>query len=168
MISRNGGLAVYDTELNITFLANANLALTETFELPTNPNDPRLGGSGDNPNYIHTNGSTTHTVAENYIQEMNLFGINGYLGVNTWRLPTSMDPDPTCTGGDPINGLTGCSGGELGHLALIDFNNDINHPDRTDLFTERAEGQVFRCHILHLMNNYQTNNIFSLSNHITA
>jgi len=141
LISRNNGLAVYDTTLDVTWLSNANLALTESFGLPTDPYDPRLGGRGADPNYIQSNGSTTHQVSNQFINEMNGFNSgSGYLGVNTWRLPTSIDPDPSCTSGDPINGMHDCTGSELGHLALIDFNNDLNHPDRINLFTDFTSG----------------------------
>lgn len=68
--SRLGGLAVYDTDRNITWLANANLAVTETF-----------GVSGINAN----NGTMNWYTAQSWIGAMNT---SNYLGYHDWRLPT--------------------------------------------------------------------------------
>ena len=70
--SRLDGLAVYDTDLNITWLANANLATTNTFGVP--------GVSGD--------GSMNWFTAQNWIGAMNT---TNYLGYSNWRLPTAID-----------------------------------------------------------------------------
>jgi hypothetical protein len=67
--SRLGGQAYYDTGLNVTWLANANLAATNTF-----------GVSG-----ILADGSMNWTTAKNWIGAMNTAN---YLGYSDWRLPT--------------------------------------------------------------------------------
>lgn len=126
LLSRLSGQAIYDTVLDVTWLANANLALTETFGLPTQ-ND-YIGAS---PEYIDTRfGTTTYTVAAAYVSQMNAYsGGSGYLGVNTWRLPWTPQTDPTCQGSDPYNGYDGCTGSELGHLFLVEFGGSLSDPD---------------------------------------
>ena len=72
LISRLGGQAYYDTVLDITWLANANLAASNTF-----------GVSG-----ISTDGKmtwNTATGAGGWIEGMNNVS---YLGFSDWRLPT--------------------------------------------------------------------------------
>ncbi len=72
-VSIGGGTnnAVYDDILNITWLANANLA-----------DDMDFGVSG-----INTSGSMNWHKANEWITAMNNDGTNGYLGVKTWRQP---------------------------------------------------------------------------------
>jgi hypothetical protein len=102
LLSRAGGQAYYDTDLNVTWLADANLAATNTF-----------GVGGINP----VNGQMTWDVAENWITAVNSAT---YLGVNSWRLPVTSQPDPTCSNQNvfipPQGSGTGCTGSEMGHL----------------------------------------------------
>jgi hypothetical protein len=84
--SRLAGQAYYDTDLNITWLANANLAVTNTF-----------GVSG-----INANGTMDWNTAQAWIAAMNTAN---YLGASNWRLPTVTDTgapgcDFTYTGTD--------------------------------------------------------------------
>jgi hypothetical protein len=76
LVERAGGLAFYDTVLNVTWLANANLAQTETF-----------GVEG-----IKESGFMTRDKSFEWIAAMNTAS---YLGVNDWRLPTWTDSGPT-------------------------------------------------------------------------
>ena len=69
LLSRAGGQAYYDDVLNITWLADANLADTNDF-----------GVAG-----INANGTMTWDKAQEWIGAMNTAN---YLGTNTWRLPT--------------------------------------------------------------------------------
>lgn len=65
--------AVYDDVLDITWLANANLAASNTF------------GVSD----INASGSMNWNTAESYMAAMNATNTGaGYLGVNTWRQST--------------------------------------------------------------------------------
>ncbi len=83
--ARLGGQAVYDTDRNITWLANANLALS---------NDFGIGYISINP----SSGTMSLATAQAYIAAMNAVeGGQGYLGVNQWRLPDTVTPDTTCT-----------------------------------------------------------------------
>lgn len=108
LVSRLNGQAVYDTDLNITWLTNANLAATNTFGLPTNVDlggIPGLVTTGGSYIYIDHAGDTDGTMtwggALHWVAAMNA---SNYLGYSDWRLPTTSD---VCTG---------CAGGEMGHL----------------------------------------------------
>lgn len=70
--SRLGGLAYYDTVLDITWLANANLAATDDF-----------GVAG-----IDSNGRMYQSTSIAWIAALNADGGTGYLGYDDWRLPT--------------------------------------------------------------------------------
>ena len=86
LTSALGGQVVNDTEFGITWLADANLAASNTF-----------GVTG-----INTNGTMNWNTAQSWIGGMNTAN---YLGFNDWRLPTS----DTCFGYN-------CTGSEMGHL----------------------------------------------------
>jgi len=94
MESRLGGQAVYDTDRNITWLADANLAASNTFG---------VGG-------IREDGVMNWATANSWIGAMNTAN---YLGYHDWRLPDTPQPDATC--GSQGSGY-GCTGSELGHL----------------------------------------------------
>lgn len=87
--------AYYDTNLNITWLKDANLAASNTFGLPYEtdlghyPND--VTGSSYSE-IIFNNGTMTYGAALHWIDAMNT---TSYLGYNDWRLPTVL----------PINGI---------------------------------------------------------------
>jgi len=98
LVSRLGGQAVYDTDRNITWLADANLAASNTF-----------GVTG-----IAVNGTMTWAKANEWIAAMNTAN---YLGYSDWRLPTTLQPDPSC--GSQIGGVSfgySCTGSDMGHL----------------------------------------------------
>lgn len=103
--SRLDGLAVYDTDLNITWLANANLAANNTF-----------GMSG-----IDQTGLMSWDTAQTWIGAMNTAN---YLGYNNWMLPTTLQPDASCgfqSGGS--NG-PGCTGSQMGHLFYSELGGE--------------------------------------------
>lgn len=85
--------AYYDTTLNITWLANANLAQTNTF-----------GVSG-----INGLGRMEWATANAWIAGMNSAS---YLGISTWRLPKMFDiGNNGCT----VNSLASYNGGDCGY-----------------------------------------------------
>ncbi len=86
MTSTLGGQVVYDATTNLSWIANANLATSNTF-----------GVSG-----IGTNGSMNWSTAQNWIAAMDA---SNYLGYSDWRLPTS----DTCGGNN-------CTSSEMGNL----------------------------------------------------
>jgi uncharacterized protein (TIGR03437 family) len=84
-----GGQTVYDPVTNVTWLANANLAATNTFGLPpcNNPTSPAL--------CVNQDGAMTLASANQFIANMNSYNGSGYLGQTNWELPPI---DQSCTG----------------------------------------------------------------------
>src|SRR5579863_528841 len=78
LVASPDGQTVYDTEADITWLANANLAAFKTF-----------GVDGVNPD-----GSMEWTVAQNWVAALNAAR---YLGSSQWSLPTTQMPDEGCS-----------------------------------------------------------------------
>lgn len=90
LIDRGGGL-IYDNDLNITWLADANYAKTSGFD---------------------TNGLMNWADANAWAAGL-VFG-----GFSDWRLPTTLQPDASCSSKDG-NGFSfgnNCTGSEMGHL----------------------------------------------------
>ena len=81
-----GGQTVYDPVANVTWLANANLAATNTFGLPPckDPGNPKL--------CVNQDGAMNWDSADQFITNMN--SGTGYLGQKNWQLPPV---DPNCT-----------------------------------------------------------------------
>jgi len=113
LVSRLGGQAVYDTDLDLTWLANANLAQTNTFGVPG----------------INASGTMTWDTANSFIDAMN---VANYLGFSGWRLPPTLQPDATCGQHDGVGDSFGpnCTGSEMGHLFYTELGGvsgqDIN------------------------------------------
>jgi len=90
--------AYYDDVLDVTWLANANLAKSNIFDLTYSVN------LGDHPDdiggfmmqeKIFTNGIMNYGAALHYIDAMNRADSGaGYLGVTNWRMPTMQDTGP--------------------------------------------------------------------------
>ncbi len=80
-----GGQTVYDPNANVTWLANANLAASNTFGLPPcqPPGKPQICVSQD--------GAMNFNSAGQFIQNMNTAA---YLGQSNWQIPTV---DPSCS-----------------------------------------------------------------------
>jgi hypothetical protein len=102
LISRLNGEAVYDTDLNITWIANANLAASNTFGVTSGI---ILTGSAA--------GQMCWTTAQNWIAGMNAANYSGY---NDWRLPTTLTSDPSCSASQANAIGSNCTGSEMGHL----------------------------------------------------
>ena len=126
LISKLGGQVVYDSDLAITWIADANLAATNTFGLPVGedlpPHEDGAGAVGG----INSNGGTSSWgAALHWIDAMNAAN---YLGFNKWRLPTTAVPDASCQIG--TLGFN-CTGSEMGHL----FYEEIGATAGTPLLT---------------------------------
>jgi hypothetical protein len=112
-----GGATVYDPVTNVTWLANANLAGSNTFGLPycTNPTTPAV--------CVNVDGSTTLAGATQFIANMNAAS---YLGQTKWQLPTIGQ---SCTGfgcsanDDPLTELY------YGQLALTQGTPVVSAPN---------------------------------------
>jgi len=89
-----GGQTIFDPVTNITWLANANLAATNTFGLQTctDPTTPAICVAPD--------GAMTFASAAQFVANLNTFGGAGYLGRTDWQLPTidSNCPGYSCAG----------------------------------------------------------------------
>ena len=100
--------AYYDTALNVTWLADANLAATNSFGVAGICTGP------DTPGCAMTPGDMNWFVAQDWIAAMN---DAGYLGASNWRLP-SMDVNVDgvvriCNG----TSATLCRDNEFGYMA---------------------------------------------------
>jgi uncharacterized protein (TIGR03437 family) len=82
-----GGQTVYDPIGIVTWLANANLAATNTFGLPI-CTDPTISSI-----CVAQDGSMNLAGAMQFIANMNAYNGVGYLGQTTWELPPS---NPSC------------------------------------------------------------------------
>lgn len=98
LVPSAGGQAVYDTEKNLSWIANANLGATQTF-----------GVAGINPD-----GSMSWDTAKRWIAAMNAAR---YLGSARWRMPATQLPDRGCSQ-RPKSAAFGynCTGSEMGYL----------------------------------------------------
>jgi len=98
LVAGSNGETVYDTVQNVTWLANANLAATQTF------------GVAD----INPDGSMSWTTAQAWIAAMNAAH---YLGTSQWSLPATKLPDATCSQNPKSASFgLGCTGSEMGGL----------------------------------------------------
>jgi hypothetical protein len=122
LVAIDGGLAVYDTALNISWLANANLATTKTF-----------GITGINPD-----GSMSYTTAQSWVAAMKAAN---YLGSNQWSLPTTGAPDSSCSQGTAAQAFGyNCTGSMMGHL----FNQQLGGvPGSTIQLAHNASYSLF-------------------------
>jgi hypothetical protein len=96
LIDRGNGL-IFDTDLNITWIADANLAASNTF-----------GAGGIGPD-----GRMNWNETRSWIAAMNSAE---YLGFSAWRMPAGLNQDGT----GPCRGYN-CTGSEMGHLFYVEF-----------------------------------------------
>ncbi len=106
LVSTLGGLAVYDSDRDISWLANANANAT----------------AGDD-GFSTTDGRMTWDNANAWAASLSVGGVTG------WRLPTALNADGT----GPCNGFN-CTGSEMGHLfynelGVTKFNSILSSVD---------------------------------------
>jgi hypothetical protein len=97
------GQTVYDPSLNVTWLADGNLAGKETFGVAN----------------INRDGSMDYATAVRWVEALNKADNGaGYLGHNNWQLPTAPAEDASCarTGRHEESFGFNCSGSALGAL----------------------------------------------------
>lgn len=119
LITSLGGQGVYDSDRNITWLANANLAATETFGV-SGIYSRTLGASG-----ITISGFMSWDTAQSWIAAMNNAN---YLGFSDWRLPTVTDTgtqgcEQMAYGGTDCGYNVDTATGELAHLYYDELGN---------------------------------------------
>jgi len=101
LVPAAGGQMVYDRLQNVTWLANANLAATQTF-----------GVAG-----VNRSGSMDYATAVRWVAAMNAYNHGtGYLGHNNWTLPTTPAADNTCSSHHVNSFGFNCSNSALGSL----------------------------------------------------
>jgi hypothetical protein len=118
LLSRAGGQAYYDDVLNITWMADTNLAASNSFGVTgicTNDDpDPCYYGAG----------RMTWYIAQSWIGAMNTAN---YLGTNTWRLPNIVDTGaPGCNwerSGTDCGINVDLSTGEMAHMFTSTLGN---------------------------------------------
>jgi hypothetical protein len=99
LVSRGAGM-VYDSDQNVTWLSNPNLAAASIYD------------DGDSP----VDGRMTLASALAWVDALD-FG-----GYSDWRLPTAPMRDATCSlDNTAVNYGYGCLGNELGHLFYVEF-----------------------------------------------
>jgi len=133
--SRLGGQAVYDTNLNITWLADANFAATNSLDV-----------SG-----IRPDGSMTWFTAQSWIAGINT---SNYLGYNDWRLPSTNPVNGSFNYFYSVNGNTdvgynisapgslhsGSTASELAYMYYVNLGNKA--PYNTDGSPQIGSGLV--------------------------
>ena len=130
--------AVYDTDLDITWLANANYAATELTDERVDEiiENNTLVFSDFHPTDNHILHRTDFQKVDGvYTGRMKWWGAMAWVdqvsfgGHDDWRLTFTMVPDGTCTELDGITQRTdsrgyNCSGSEMGHLFYIEFDGE--------------------------------------------
>jgi hypothetical protein len=118
LVNRGGGM-VYDTTLNLTWLADMNYAKTSGYAA-----SGVAPGSVYDTNTIWTDGRMGWGAANTWANNLS------YGGFDDWRLPTLNSGDTSCSNNfNPGGGFpnqyygTNCTGGEMSHLFVADLGN---------------------------------------------
>lgn len=110
--SPNSFEAYYDTDLNITWLADANYANTSGYDA--------VGYTG----YM---GSMSWADANTWAANLSFTDAVNNITYDNWRLPTTLQPDSSC--GDQSGSFSfgsGCTGSEMGHLFYSELGGTAN------------------------------------------
>lgn len=111
LIDRGGGL-IYDTDLNITWLADANYAYTSGYDTQD-----------------AMDGLMTHAFAMAWADQLT------YGGFTEWRLPTTLQPDGTCANQYNFgSGGWNCTGSEMGHLFYNELGGVAGNGTNIEIF----------------------------------
>jgi hypothetical protein len=102
LIDRGGGL-IYDTDLNITWLSDANYGAGSIYD----------NGTATRPST--TDGRMTWQNALDWAADLTYYDSMRGVTYSDWRLPTTLQPDPSCSTAPTLQGYN-CSGSEMGHL----------------------------------------------------
>lgn len=110
LVDRGGGL-IYDSDRNITWLANANYG----------------AGSDFDDGFSNSDGLMSWQSAVNWAAGLSYFDSVRQLTYTDWRLPATAAPDNSCTIPPPAFG-TGCTGSELGHVYTTELGGAVTNP----------------------------------------
>lgn len=97
LYDRGGGL-VYDSDLNITWLADANYAKTSGYD---------------------ADGSMTWLEAMTWVADLS------YGGHSDWYLPTTVQPDASCSDQSGESSGHFCTGSAMGHLFYDELGGEV-------------------------------------------
>jgi hypothetical protein len=114
LIDRGGGF-IYDDVLDVTWLQDANLAHIQRFGLPS-----KGPGDGTHAFGITGDGSMNFDTASHWLVAMNAAS---YLGYSDWRLPTTLEPDLSCSAQGTRSSGFNCTGSEMGSLYYVSLGN---------------------------------------------
>lgn len=117
LVSVLSGQAVYDSDLDATWISDGNLVVSNNFGVSVGT----------------ASGQMIYSDALIYINAMNAAN---YLGFNDWRLPATPDSDPGCSGS---NIGFNCTGSELGHLFYDEFGVSAGADVSTGIPSELAK-----------------------------
>lgn len=120
LYDRGDGM-IYDSVLNITWLQDANYAVSSGWAASHDTGHPNIG-----PQYIQSNGRMGQEAAVNWADQL-MYG-----GFDDWRLPT--------IGANPITGYN--SGGELGYMFYVNLGNKILPTSVSASFIDAATGKI--------------------------
>jgi hypothetical protein len=114
LIDRGGGL-IYDSDRDITWLADANAG----------------AGSAFDDGFLATDGLMTWQSAVDWAAGFSYFDSERNVTLDDWRLPTTVQPDPACSqqeGGGQFSAGANCTGSELGHLFYVELGGTAMNP----------------------------------------
>lgn len=98
LLIRLGGQAVYDTDRNLTWLADANA----------------IAGTAFDDGFSASDGLVTWASAVAWADSLDIGGFTD------WRLPATLVPDSSCAY-DELGGNVGCTGSDMGHLFYMEL-----------------------------------------------
>jgi hypothetical protein len=135
LVDRGGGL-IYDTDLDITWLADANYAFTSGYDQQD-----------------FSDGLMTYAYAMAWADQLT------YGGFTDWRLPSTLQPDATCANQYSFgSGQFNCTGSEMGHLFYTELGgvagNGSLHNANYDLFTNLTYDQYWSSTPVSTLANY--------------
>ncbi len=106
-----GGQTVVDSQ-GVTLLANADLAATMSFGMPT------CSAANGYTQCVNANGSMDYSSAQLWVSKMNNYQGTGYLGHDNWQLPATQTTTAGCsgTGTNDASFAYGCAGSALGSI----------------------------------------------------
>lgn len=118
--------AYYDTDLDITWLADANYAKTSGY---------------------HADGNMYWADANTWAVNLSLVDAVNNLTYDNWRLPTTLQPDASC--GTQAGGSSygyGCTGSEMGHLFYSELGGTAGQSILTNSDSDLAKFTNFQAH----------------------
>lgn len=126
LIDRGGGL-IYDTDLDVTWLANANYSQTSGYD---------------------ADGRMTWAAANAWAANLSYYDNVRGVFYDDWRLPSTLQPDASCGFQSSVSYGYNCKGSEMGHLFYDELggfpgiNLAMNHDADYNLFSD-IQGYVY-------------------------